>query len=75
MTIGERAVRAIYDRAEKNNTTVLIECAILGLNESVFRDWAKRYNPSAFYLQQMALQGYDVFWILTGERKDYETTE
>lgn len=67
MTIGERARKAIYERAEKNGTSVLRECAELDLNNTCFRDWGTRTNPSAFYLAEMCRHGYDIVWILTGE--------
>lgn len=66
MTIGERAAKAICKRAEKNGTTKLIECAFLGINPRTLEDWKTKYSPSAYYLQQMVLNGYDVIWILTG---------
>ena len=67
MTIGERAVKAICDRAKANGTTDIIECAFLGINPRTLEDWKKRYNPSTYFLQQMVYHGYDVIWILTGE--------
>ncbi len=71
MTIGERAVQAIRDRTKKNQTTQELECAKLGISSRVFFGWEKQgINPSAYFLQQMALAGYDVIWILTGGKED-----
>lgn len=67
MSIGERAAWAIREMAEKRNVTTEIECQRLGTTRKTFGDWQKRgLSPSAYYLQQMALAGYDVVWILTG---------
>ena len=67
MSIGERAAWAILEMAEQRNVTTEAECERLGTTRKTFGDWQKRgLSPSAYYLQQMALAGYDVVWILTG---------
>lgn len=71
MSIGERAVQAIREMAAKRNVTPAAECSRLGTNRKALNDWKQRgLNPSAYYLQQMALAGYDVNWILTGGISD-----
>ena len=66
-TIGQRAAQLIKERAKKNNRRVEWELLLLDINEASFRDWGKgKYEPSAYYLQKLALDGYDVMYILTG---------
>ena len=66
--IGKRAATAIMERAARNGTTKSQEQEILNLTRKTFRLWRMGENaPSAYFLQQMALAGYDVFWILTGQ--------
>lgn len=71
MTIGQRAAEEIKKRVSENGHSFLRERALLDLEESTYNGWEKgKYNPAAYYLQQMALNGYDVHYILTGERKN-----
>lgn len=71
MTVGERAVKAIRQRAKENGVPVCYEQEKLDLPRKTFRTWAKEnMNPSAYFLAQMALQGYDIHYILTGEDKN-----
>ena len=71
MTIGERAAHAIRERSNINGSTLTSEIEKLYLCRKVFNDWdTKGRNPSAYFLQQMALAGYDVIWILTGRTSD-----
>lgn len=75
MTIGQIAARMIRETAEADGITVSHELQLLDMNQKTLGDWENRGgNPSAYWLQQMALSGYDVFWILTGERS-YPVTE
>lgn len=68
MTIGERAAKAIKQRV--NYGKVAPELRRLGIVSTIFCSWRDgKSNPSAYYLQQMALVGYDTYWILTGQRK------
>lgn len=68
-TISGRAVKAIKSRC-KNPKRVGKELAKLDIPRSTYDHWmSKGYNPNAYYLQQMALQGYDIYYILTGETK------
>lgn len=71
--IGERAAKAIRDRAKKNRTTFKEECKKLNFFEQSVKAWEKKgYAPSAYYLQNMYFAGYDVIYILTGEKKNAE---
>ena len=71
ITIGQRAVKAIDKKAEEYGITAMLECAQMGIDMGTYRGWKNsRYEPSAFFLKQMALAGYDVFWILTGRKEN-----
>lgn len=66
--IGQRAAQAIRERAKKKGTKVEEESLKIYVSRKVMNDWEIRNrNPSAYFLQQMALAGYDVYWILTGQ--------
>lgn len=65
-TIGQRAAKAIKKRVRRGEWG--IELKKLGIPNDTFYSWVNaRNNPSAYYLQQMALAGYDVIYILTGK--------
>ena len=65
--IGLRAVEAIEERAKKNGTRASKERQKLDVAASVYHAWKRRrFSPSAYYLRNMALAGYDVTYILTG---------
>ena len=67
--IGRRAAQAIEERVEANGSTLTEELDALGLSRKIKDDWKKRNrSPCAYWLQQLALAGYDVVWILTGYR-------
>jgi hypothetical protein len=67
-TIGERAAHLIRVRATMKGISIDQECERIGANRKVYRDWRKcGRNPTSYFLQQMALAGYDVIWILTGK--------
>lgn len=67
-TIGERALQAIRERSEMNKTKFCEECKKINATKQVAINWGSRgLNPNAYFLQQMALAGYDVIWILTGK--------
>ena len=66
MSIGERAALVIETRAKQKGTSIEVECNTFGGTRKYHFDWKNGLNPQAYYLQQMALAGYDVIWILTG---------
>ena len=69
-SIGERAAQAIEARAAANGTSLSAEMELLGVCRKTLGDWRSRgRNPQGYYLQQMALHGYDIYYILTGETK------
>lgn len=69
--IGKRAAMAIRERATRNGTTTSHEQRVLNLTRKTFHSWDRSENdPQAYFLQQMALAGYDVIWILTGVEKN-----
>jgi hypothetical protein len=71
LTIGQRASKAIQEKAKNNGNWIYVECEKIGVSRKVYRDWRKcGFNPTAYFLQQMALNGYDIYWILTGEMKN-----
>lgn len=70
-TIGKRAATAIRERAKQNGTNLGQESLKVDVSRKVMNDWeTKNRNPSAYFLQQMALAGYNVVWILTGAERD-----
>ena len=65
--IGERAVKAIRDRAKEKRITFEAELKNLNFFKTSIKAWQEKgYAPSAYYLQKMCLAGYDVIYILTG---------
>ena len=67
--IGERAAKAIRERCKKNGTSLKEECEKLGFFSQCVERWETRgYAPSAYYLQKMYFAGFDVIYILTGEK-------
>lgn len=70
MTIGQRAVQAIRERAKGNGTTFKSECQLLLMSDTNVLVWSKgSVNPRADILAEMCRQGYDMTYILIGERK------
>lgn len=68
--IGRRAAAEIRVRAYERRTTYTVQRELLGLEQSVFHRWENGLGaPGAKFLQAMALDGYDVHYILTGERR------
>ena len=68
MTIGERAAKEITKRAFMKGIASYKEAENMGITSCMLSGWRMKYNPSAYYLRQMALAGYDVIYILTGEK-------
>lgn len=70
MTIGKRAAQAIRERAKAIGISPTKFMERMGTNRKTLNDWEKKNrNPQAYWLQQLALEGFDTHWILTGERK------
>ena len=69
MTIGERVVQAIRERAKQNGTTLEVEKRQLGISQGCYTGYKYgRFDPSALVLQQMLRNGYDIVWILGGNK-------
>ena len=73
MTIGQRAAQAIRETAAREGIKLFQELYLLGFSKEAFYGWEKNgHEPQAYFLRQLALAGYDVYWILTGERTEME---
>jgi hypothetical protein len=69
MTIGSRAVQAIQERAADTDVKPEALLEDLGASKDCLREWGQRgRTPGGYLLCQMALAGYDTYWILTGRR-------
>ena len=69
MTIGERALEAVRNRAKERGITFRSECEQLQTSDNTALSWKKKgTNPSSYVLAEMCRQGYDVIYILTGEK-------
>lgn len=67
--IGKRAAQAIRQKAG-NDCKYVMELDRLNFSRQLVHNWEhNKGTPSGKILQKMALAGYDVHWILTGERK------
>lgn len=70
MTIGERAAQAIHERSADTGISAAKIMENMGANRKTLGDWEKRNrNPCGYWLQQLALADYDIYWILTGRRQ------
>ena len=69
-TIAMRAIQQIDRRARAQNSPVPELIRRIGVYRELFWRWKKNKGDiSAHYLQQMALDGYDVVYILTGKKE------
>lgn len=67
--IGKRAAEAILKRIG-SDSDYHKELDRLNLTRQSLNQWQNgKYTPSGKVLQRLAFAGYDVHWILTGERK------
>lgn len=79
MTIGQRAALAIKRRVRYGK--VKPELDRLTIPHGSYERWKLgKGDPQSFWLQQLALAGYDVHWILTGQKQtvqeiDFDTAE
>lgn len=68
LTVGQRLVLAVKERVHYGK--VKQELERLQIPQSSFTHWKDGdRNPQVYYLTQMALAGYDVYWILTGKKQ------
>ena len=69
--IGMRAAKAIREMAKENETSLSFELDCLDACRTQLRQYERCVaDPGATILANMARNGYDVLYILTGERKD-----
>lgn len=80
LTTSQRVVRAIKERV--NYGDIKPELERLQIPTSTYYHWKTRHcDPQSYHLAQMALAGYDIFWILTGKKQipvqdvDYDIAE
>lgn len=79
MTVGQRAALAIKRRVRHGR--VKPELDRLTIPNGSYERWKLgKSDPQSFWLQQLALAGYDVHWILTGQKQtvpeiDFDTAE
>lgn len=72
LNIGKRAAKAIREMCWRKGFTYTDEMRKLGIASSTMSRYEKgEINPSAEVLKRMALNGYDIIFILTNyERSD-----
>lgn len=68
MTIGQRAYLALCENAEKKGLSFAQEARSCNIEPHYIQYWRKNGNPSAVNLKELALAGYDIYYILTGEK-------
>lgn len=67
--IGTRAMKEIYNRQDSEHDLNDL-CFEIDITRATLGNYKKRKSiPSGSVLRRMALAGYDVIYILTGERK------
>lgn len=68
MTIGERAYKAISDRADQEGVGIVAYAKSIGISQPNLAHWKNAHSePRAYLLSLMAEAGLDVHWILTGQ--------
>ena len=72
--IGIRAIREIKSRAFEHDKTIKETLESMGLYEALMRSW-KKNAPSGKCLRTLALNGYDIYYILTGQRRADNATD
>lgn len=68
--IGIRAAREIVNRQDSDHALSDILDEIQINRQRLWYYQKDKADPSAYTLRAMALAGYDIYYILTGERKD-----
>lgn len=68
--IAKRAAAEIRRTAHENGLSYADEFKITGVSRNCLYGWEHSYpEPTANKLKGLALAGYDIYYILTGERK------
>ena len=71
MTIGERAYKAISDRADQEGVRIVAYAKSIGISQPNLSHWKNAHSePRAYLLSLMVEAGLDVHWILTGRETD-----
>lgn len=71
MTIGERAYKAISDRADQKGFGIVAYAKSIGISQPNLAHWKNAHSePRDYLLSLLAEAGLDVHWILTGQRVD-----
>ena len=71
MTIGERAYKAISDRADQEGVGIVAYAKSIGISQPNLSHWKNAHSePRAYLLSLMVEAGLDVHWILTGQETD-----
>lgn len=67
-TIGKRAAWAFDNRCVETRSKKGVELAKLNITPGTMSNWRTGdTEPGGYHLRQMALNGYDVMWILLGD--------
>lgn len=70
-SISLRAVQCIEKMAKQNGVKVSKELWKIEVSRELYYRWKKDNNTiSGYYLRLMALNGYDIYYILTGTRRN-----
>ena len=68
-SISERAALEIIRRARSEKKSLRYEMDKIKVSERLFYRWLRVPGyPSSYFLREMALAGYDIYYILTGVR-------
>lgn len=66
LTIGQRAAKAVRQRAPRK--MLAQEIKRIHSSHASYGQWkCGKTNPSPYVLARMAVLGYDIYWILTGQ--------
>ena len=67
--IGVRAAKEIYNRQDSEHKLDDLLAEVGMARPTLWYYYNDKTDPSAYRLREMALAGYDIHYILTGERK------
>lgn len=67
--IGKRAAQYVKQNAARKGIAYTREFESMELTGYRLHDWENKHNPSALNLATLAMHGYDILWILTGEER------
>ena len=67
--IGLRAAKAVRHMAAENRTSIEFELDCCKVEKKRLYSWENGADPCAFTLAEMLKNGYDIEYILLGEKK------